>query len=98
MQRDAPARQDQPPSLCADTMNQDRIDPAGDPGGRRRAMMAGLAAIALWGLLATLSVAAGPLPPFPMVAMALAVGGVLGRRGGPPRGLGWAGLARAPGR
>jgi len=49
-----------------------------DPYGRKRAMAAGLAAIALWGLLATLSVAAGPIPPFQMVAMTFAVGASIG--------------------
>src|SRR5258708_33933504 len=97
MQRDAPARQDKPPSLCGDTMNQDRIDPAGDPGGRRRAMMAGLAAIALWGLLATLSVAAGPIPPFQMVAMTFSVGALLGIVRARRRGFSWGDLARWPG-
>ena len=77
-------------------MNQDRIDPAGDPGGRRRAMMAGLAAIALWGLLATLSVAAGPIPPFQMVAMTFTVGAFLGIVRARRRGLGWSELARWP--
>jgi drug/metabolite transporter (DMT)-like permease len=45
---------------------------------RRRAMAAGLGAIGLWGLLATLSVAAGPIPPFQMVAMTFAIGASLG--------------------
>ena len=39
---------------------------------RRRAMAAGFAAIALWGALAALSVSAGPIPPFQMVAMTFA--------------------------
>src|SRR5262245_46757791 len=46
--------------------------------GRRRAMAAGFLAIALWGVLATLSVSAGPIPPFQMVAMTFAVGAAIG--------------------
>jgi drug/metabolite transporter (DMT)-like permease len=45
---------------------------------RRRAMAAGFLAIALWGALATLSVSAGPIPPFQMVAMTFAVGAAIG--------------------
>ena len=41
-------------------------------------MLAGLGAIALWGALASLSVAAGPVPPFQMVAMTFAVGAAIG--------------------
>ena len=41
-------------------------------------MAAGLAAIVLWGSLATLSVAAGPIPPFQMVAMTFALGAAIG--------------------
>jgi drug/metabolite transporter (DMT)-like permease len=47
-------------------------------GERNRAMAAGLGAIALWGALATLSVLAGPIPPFQMVAMTFAIGAALG--------------------
>jgi len=42
------------------------------------ALTAGLAAIALWGALASLAVAAGPIPPFQMVAMTFALGAGLG--------------------
>ena len=45
---------------------------------RRRAMAAGCAAIALWGALAALSVSAGPIPPFQMVAMTFTVGAAIG--------------------
>jgi hypothetical protein len=69
-------------------MKQDSTDLAGEPGVRRRAMAAGLAAIALWGLLATLSVAAGPIPPFQLVAMTFAVGAFLGIVRARRRGLG----------
>ena len=41
-------------------------------------MIAGCAAIALWGSLATLSVLAGPIPPFQMVAMTFAIGAAIG--------------------
>jgi drug/metabolite transporter (DMT)-like permease len=77
-------------------MKQDSTDLAGEPGVRRRAMAAGLAAIALWGLLATLSVAAGPIPPFQLVAMTFAVGAFLGIVRARRRGLGWARLAHWP--
>jgi drug/metabolite transporter (DMT)-like permease len=77
-------------------MMQDSTDPARDPAGGRRAMAAGLAAIALWGLLATLSVAAGPIPPFQLVAMTFAVGAFLGIVRARRRGMGWAALARWP--
>jgi drug/metabolite transporter (DMT)-like permease len=58
----------------------------------RRAMLAGLGAIVLWGALATLSVIAGPVPAFQMVAMTFAIGAALGIaralwRGVPLRGL-----------
>src|SRR5262249_35222202 len=65
---------------------------------RRRAMAAGVSAIALWGALATLSVMAGPIPPFQMGAMTFAIGagiGIIRARG---RGVGWAGLMNWPGR
>src|SRR5436853_4345056 len=45
---------------------------------RRRAMFAGCGAIGLWGALATLSVLAGPVPPFQMVAMTFTLGAALG--------------------
>src|SRR5437879_13922026 len=46
--------------------------------GRSRAMLAGCGAIALWGALATLSVLAGPVPPFQMVAMTFTLGAAIG--------------------
>lgn len=45
---------------------------------RRKAMAAGLAAIGLWGSLAALSVLAGAIPPFQMVAMTFALGTAIG--------------------
>ncbi len=45
---------------------------------RRRAMAARPRAIALWGALAALSVSAGPIPPFQMVAMTFTVGASIG--------------------
>src|SRR5215467_6526882 len=45
---------------------------------RSRAMLAGCGAIALWGALATLSVIAGPVPPFQMVAMTFTLGATIG--------------------
>ena len=59
---------------------------------RRRAMAAGFAAIALWGALAALSVSAGPIPPFQMVAMTFAVGASIGIVRALARGVGWRGL------
>lgn len=63
---------------------------------RRRAMIAGLGAIALWGSLATLSVVAGPVPPFQMVAMTFAVGAAIGIARARWRGVGWSDLIRWP--
>ncbi len=54
----------------------------------RRAMAAGLGAIALWGALALLTVVAGPVPPFQMVAMTFAVGAAIGIARARRRGLG----------
>lgn len=45
---------------------------------RGRATLAGLGAIGLWALLAPLGVAAGPVPPFLLTALAFAIGGTLG--------------------
>lgn len=59
-------------------------------------MAAGLAAICLWGSLAALSVLAGPIPPFQMVAMTFAVGASIGIVRARYRGIGWAGLIRWP--
>ncbi|MBX9942631.1 MAG: EamA family transporter [Reyranella sp.] len=61
-------------------------------------MAAGMAAIALWGALAALSVSAGPIPPFQMVAMTFTVGATLGIVRARRRGVGWAGLVGWPGR
>src|SRR4249919_761915 len=63
---------------------------------RRRAMAAGFAAIALWGALATLSVTAGPIPPFQMVAMTFTVGAAIGVVRALARGVGWRGLVGWP--
>src|ERR1700750_1254394 len=65
---------------------------------RRRAMAAGLGAIALWGALATLSVLAGPIPPFQMVAMTFAIGAAIGIVRARARGLAWVDLVRGPGK
>ncbi len=65
-------------------------------GAQRRAMLAGLGAIALWGSLATLSVVAGPVPPFQMVAMTFAIGAALGIVRARRRGVSWRVLARWP--
>jgi drug/metabolite transporter (DMT)-like permease len=65
---------------------------------RRQAMLAGLAAIGLWGALASLSVAAGPVPPFQMVAMTFAIGAALGVIRARWRGVPWTTLATWPGR
>jgi len=67
---------------------------------RSRAMAAGMAAIGLWGALAALSVLAGPVPPFQMVAMTFAIGSAIGiARFGwrtRARGIGWSGLVGWP--
>jgi drug/metabolite transporter (DMT)-like permease len=63
---------------------------------RRGAMMAGIAAIVLWGALATLSVAAGPVPPFQMVAMTFTLGALIGIVRARRRGLAWSDLVRWP--
>lgn len=62
------------------------------PLDRRRAMAAGFGAIALWGSLAALSVSAGAVPPFQMVAMTFTVGATIGILRALARGVGWAGL------
>src|SRR5205085_6636065 len=66
------------------------------PGERRQAMAAGLGAIALWGALATLSVLAGPVPPFQMVAMTFAIGAAIGVVRARARGLAWVKLLSWP--
>lgn len=65
-------------------------------GARRPAMAAGSAAIVLWGALAALSVSAGPVPPFQMVAMTFAVGSAIGIVRALARGVGWRGLIGWP--
>jgi len=65
-------------------------------GGQTSAMTAGIAAIALWGALATLSVAAGPIPPFQMVAMTFAIGAAIGIARARARGLAWRTLVTWP--
>ena len=59
-------------------------------------MASGLAAICLWGSLAALSVLAGPIPPFQMVAMTFAIGATIGIIRARHRGVGWTGLVRWP--
>src|SRR5260370_13342465 len=64
---------------------------------RRRAMAAGFCAIALWGALAALSVTAGPIPPFQMVALTFAVRASVGILRARPPGAGRARVfGRAP--
>jgi drug/metabolite transporter (DMT)-like permease len=63
---------------------------------RSRAMLAGCGAIALWGALATLSVIAGPVPPFQMVAMTFSLGAAIGIVRARIRGLHFRDLMRWP--
>ncbi len=63
---------------------------------QRKAMAAGFGAIALWSALAALSVLAGPLPPFQMVAMTFAIGAAIGIVRARRRGLPWRALVRWP--
>jgi len=63
---------------------------------RRRAMAAGLVSICLWSSLALLSVSAGPIPPFQMVAMTFAVGAAIGIVRARARGVGWRALVGWP--
>ncbi len=51
---------------------------------RGRATLIGFGAIALWALLAVLTISVGPVPPFLLTALCFAIGGALG--------LGWIGL------
>ena len=67
-------------------------------GTERRAMLAGIGAIVLWGALATLSVTAGPIPAFQMVAMTFAIGAALGIARARWRGLPWSDLMHWPAR
>ena len=66
-----PYRQMRPGCLCG---AHDNWPPPNGDGRWRRAC----GAIALWGALATLSVLAGPIPPFQMVAMTFAIGAAIG--------------------
>jgi drug/metabolite transporter (DMT)-like permease len=61
-------------------------------------MAAGCGAIALWGALATLSVLAGPVPPFQMVAMTFTLGAAIGILRARRRGLSWSDLLNWPSR
>ncbi|MBV8393744.1 MAG: EamA family transporter [Alphaproteobacteria bacterium] len=61
-------------------------------------MAAGLGAIGLWGALATLSVMAGPVPPFQMVAMTFAIGAAIGFTRARRRGVPWQDLVVWPAR
>lgn len=61
-------------------------------------MAAGLISICLWSALALLSVSAGPIPPFQMVAMTFAVGAAIGIVRARANGVGWAGLVGWPAR
>ena len=65
---------------------------------RRRAMAAGLISICLWSSLALLSVSAGPIPPFQMVAMTFTVGAAIGIVRALANGVGWTGLIGWPAR
>ncbi len=69
---------------------------AGKDSGPRRAMAAGFGAIALWGALAALSVSAGPIPPFQMVAMTFAIGAAIGIVRARWRGVSWRTLVGWP--
>ena len=66
------------------------------PPQQRRPMLAGAAAIALWGALATLTVLAGPVPPFQMVAMTFAIGAAIGIVRARRRGMPWQALLDWP--
>jgi drug/metabolite transporter (DMT)-like permease len=59
-------------------------------------MAAGCGAVALWGALATLSVLAGPVPPFQMVAMTFTLGAAIGILRARWRGLSWSDLLNWP--
>ena len=63
---------------------------------RRNAMAAGFIAIVLWGSLAALSVSAGQIPPFQMVAMTFALGAAIGIVRARMRGMGWRSLVGWP--
>src|SRR5258708_17304922 len=65
---------------------------------RSRAMAAGCGAITLWGALATLSVLAGRVPPFQMVAMTFTLGAAIGILRARRRGLAWRDLLNWPAR
>lgn len=52
--------------------------PGRDPAAVRRATLIGGSAILIWSTLALLTALVGPIPPFQLVAMAFAVGGLTG--------------------
>lgn len=70
------------------------MTPADDQ--RRGATAAGLAAIGLWGSLAALSMLAGAIPPFQMVAMTFVLGTAIGVVRAMARGVGVASVLRWP--
>jgi drug/metabolite transporter (DMT)-like permease len=72
------------------------VDNRHNRDNQQGAMAAGLGAIALWGALALLTVLAGPLPPFQMVAMTFAVGAAIGIARARWRGLAWTALLAWP--
>ena len=45
---------------------------------RRKATAIGFAAVLMWSMLATLTAASGPVPPFLLTAIAFAISGILG--------------------
>lgn len=55
-----------------------RSELAGGNPRRRAATLMGFGAVALWALLALLTAATGRVPPFQLLAMTFAIGGVLG--------------------
>src|SRR3981081_2199814 len=102
----SPARQDHRQSLCGgyDDYRRRPSPPGGGGvvahprvgGLGGRAMVAGFCAFWLGGALAALSVTAGPIPPFQMVAMTFAVGASIGIVRALTRGVGWSGLVGWP--
>jgi drug/metabolite transporter (DMT)-like permease len=48
------------------------------PRSSRRATLLGFGAVGMWALLALLTAAAGPVPPFQLLALTFAIGGTLG--------------------
>src|SRR5579872_5598244 len=74
------------------------VDRGDKRDNRQGAMAAGLGAIALWGALALLTVLAGPVPPFQMVAMTFALGAAIGIARARWRGVSWMALLHWPAR